>query len=56
MKISITLTIDVDPEAWADNYGIEKGAVREDVKTYVHSTVQQSPGMQDAEADVTIRP
>lgn len=55
MKISITLTIDVDPNEWAENYGIDKSEVREDVKTYVHSTVQGAPGMQDVEAEVRVR-
>jgi len=55
MKISITLTIDVDPEQWADNYGIEKSDVRGDVKTYVHNAVQQAPGMQDVDAEVRVR-
>ena len=55
MKISITLTIDVDPDEWADNYGIEKSEVREDVKTYVRTAVQQAPGMQDVDAEVRIR-
>ena len=55
MKISITLTIDVDPNKWAENYGIDKADVRDDIKTYVHTAVQQSPGMQDAEAEVHIR-
>lgn len=41
MKISINFTLDVDPEAWAVDYGIEGGApaVRADVKTYVQNTV-----------------
>ena len=34
MKIKVTVTLDVDPEAWVLNYGIERAEVRDDVKTY----------------------
>ena len=46
MKVSVTLSIDVDPETWAENYAESTGpsasAVREDVRRYVLSQVQQS--------------
>ena len=39
MKIKVTLTVDIDPEAWVANYGCEKSEVREDVKVYIAETV-----------------
>jgi len=34
MKIRITETIEVDPEKWATEFGLDKNEVREDVKEY----------------------
>ena len=34
MKIRITETVEVDPEKWATEFGLEKSEVREDVKAY----------------------
>lgn len=40
MKVRVTLSIDVDPEAWTDTYGIEGAAeIRADVKQYVRGLV-----------------
>lgn len=34
MKVRISFTVDVDPEAWEMNYGVSGGAaIREDAKT-----------------------
>lgn len=34
MKVKVSVTLDIDPEAWTANYGIEGNqAIREDVKT-----------------------
>ena len=41
MKIRIVQTVDVDPEAWALDFGIEQKGVREDVKTYFAGWMQQ---------------
>ncbi|MFD7164908.1 hypothetical protein [Streptomyces violascens] len=35
MKVRITITLDVDAEAWAHEYGLDRRDVREDVKDYV---------------------
>ena len=42
MKIRITVTIDVDPAAWCEEYGDEPSEVRERVKEYVISGVANS--------------
>lgn len=35
MRVRVTFTIDIDPDAWASNYGIEgANAIREDVQEY----------------------
>ena len=41
MKIRISETINVDAEAWAYEYGIEVSEVRDDVKAYFASWLQQ---------------
>lgn len=43
MKVRIAVTVDVDPEAWAEEYGIESSGVREDLKTWVVNAIQQCP-------------
>ncbi|WP_159030304.1 hypothetical protein [Streptomyces sp. CB01201] len=35
MKVRITITMDVDAEAWAFDYGLDRRDVRDDVKDYV---------------------
>lgn len=39
MKVRIELTVDVDPEAWALNYGCDRSEVREDVQSYAKAAV-----------------
>ena len=34
MKIKLTETVNIDPQAWADEYGIPLDEVKEDVKDY----------------------
>lgn len=39
MKVRVTMTVDIDPEAWDLNYGTgtDAAAVREDVRTYIEN-------------------
>ncbi len=42
-KVRVSLTLDIDRDAWYDIYGVEGvAALREDVRTYVLSLVQNS--------------
>jgi hypothetical protein len=34
MKIKLSETVNIDPQAWADEYGIELADVRADVRVY----------------------
>jgi hypothetical protein len=43
MKVRLTITLDVDPEAWVRDYGCEPSEVRDDVKSYVAGFVAESP-------------
>lgn len=42
MKVRITHTVDVDPEAWAQEYGVERedAAVRADVRIYFTGLIE----------------
>ena len=40
MKILITMTLDVDREAWATEYGLPLTEVRQDVRNYIIAGVQ----------------
>lgn len=34
MKIRITVTLDINPDAWESNYGINRDELREDVRSH----------------------
>ena len=53
MKVQIKLTIEVDPALWAEEYGCERSAVRDDVKDYFTQQVTSAPATEDA--GVTVR-
>ncbi|MEL3949500.1 hypothetical protein [Streptomyces sp. LNU-CPARS28] len=42
MKVRITLTITVNPDEWAQEYGVPRKDVRADVKDYIGHTVADS--------------
>ena len=35
MKIRVSFTVEVDPQRWADEFGVEPSEVRDDVKRYI---------------------
>jgi hypothetical protein len=35
MKVRVTFTVDVDPEDWANAFGLERSEVRADVQRYL---------------------
>lgn len=43
IKVKITLSLDVDPVAWDDNYGTgtSPSSVRDDVKTYMENLCRE---------------
>lgn len=57
MKISIQLTIDVDPKAWDATYGngASPAEVREDVRGYVYNSVCGLAGIDESGATVTMK-
>jgi hypothetical protein len=40
MKIRISFTVDIDPEVWALEYGLDPSEVRADVQTYIAESVR----------------
>jgi hypothetical protein len=42
MKVRVSFTVDIDPEAWDANYGTgrEAKAIRADVQTYIENGVK----------------
>lgn len=57
MKVRVLLSIDVDPDRWATEYGIDKREVRADVTRYVEYLVQGQLGRDglDLLADQSVR-
>ena len=45
MKIRVEMTVEVDPNEWADQYGVEPdaGTIRQDVRAYVQHLAFESP-------------
>lgn len=43
MKVKIEMTVEVDVERWANEYGVESRDVREDVKSYVCHWAENTP-------------
>lgn len=54
MKVSINITVELDRASWSDGKRIP-AEVREDVKSYVLSTVYESAMLREANAEVTVR-
>lgn len=55
MKVSVTLTVELDPKDWTTAFGIEGSAeIREDVKTYVHSLVDGGGVFGNGEVPATV--
>lgn len=42
MQITVTLNLEVDQDAWADEYGCEPARVVTDVENYVANAINQS--------------
>jgi hypothetical protein len=40
MKVRVVLTVDIDREAWATEYGVPVDEVRDDVREYVTNAVK----------------
>jgi hypothetical protein len=40
MRVRISFTVEIDPDAWASEYGIDREDVRRDVHTYVEGSVR----------------
>lgn len=56
MKIRVVLTVEVDPAAWDTTFGSSTipAEVREDVRSYALGCVQQSAGIEETGATVTL--
>jgi hypothetical protein len=40
MRVRLTVTLDVDEEAWASAYGVDGSRLRDDVRHHVAATVE----------------
>lgn len=41
MLVVVKVKVDVDPEAWMRNYGVDRSEVREDVERYVQDMARE---------------
>lgn len=52
MKVRVTVTLNIDAEAWETNYGVSgAAAIREDVQTWAHSLLHDAAQMSGNLAD-----
>jgi hypothetical protein len=51
--VTVRVRVEVDPDKWRFAFGNED--VRSDVRDYILATLQQSAGVEEAEAQVTVR-
>jgi hypothetical protein len=54
MKIRLVVTVDVDPQVWAEEYCIHPEEVREDVRRYFTNQITEATAM-DIGGTVTVR-
>lgn len=54
MRITLKVTIDVDADEWASEYGCEKSEVRDDVKAYFQQHLGASAAVEDAGLTVRV--
>lgn len=43
MKIALRITLDIDEQVWADEYGLEVSEVRDDVREYIRNALYSMP-------------
>lgn len=54
MKVRMTVTVTVDPALWAHEYGITEAEVREDVRTLVATTLQNTYALETLADEVKV--
>jgi hypothetical protein len=55
MRITVTLTVDVDPEEWMSAAGCERAEVREDVRKYIAGRAQEAAMIDETGASVELK-
>lgn len=55
IRVSVTLTVELDAEAWMEHQGIAREDVRQDVREYVQHLVQGSVFLDEAQATVELK-
>lgn len=43
IKVSVRVTVEFDPQDWADTFGLELGDVRTDAKAYLETEIEAMP-------------
>jgi hypothetical protein len=52
MKVRVVLVVDVDPQTWHDEYGVDD--VREDMRRYLLNAAQSTAGIEFTGASVSL--
>lgn len=42
MRVKVTMTLDIDPQAWMDTYGVERHEVRADVNEWGYHLLREA--------------
>lgn len=43
MKIAVNITVELDADVWAKEYGVDRSAVRGDVRSYIENALWSMP-------------
>jgi len=43
MIVALRISVEVDVDAWADEYGVDRNQVRDDVRSWVVETLESAP-------------
>jgi hypothetical protein len=53
IKVRMTVTVELDPAEWANEFGCDTDEVRQDVRDYFANQIGQAPAIE--EASLTVR-
>lgn len=55
MKIDLRITVDIDPDAWADREGVERAEVPDDVRSFFLHVLMMTNAMSDVNGRAWVR-
>lgn len=54
MKVTIRVTVEVDPDVWVASHGCERGEVHDDVRSYFETVMLSSNAVEEGDCTVHV--